>query len=286
MLVKQKESEMTSASKVNLPTLQMVALKNLKPLKDINRAEVRAHTTTMEQAIRDNGFMDVIKVFSMNEDGTYDIAESTHRFRGLKNIHIDNLDVEVPCAILHWKDKDDKDEIQKTIIDLNVNNKDWETFDYVSSHAAAHWRDKEVHKTFVEIRDNMKDFQKLYVSNGVIASIYTKQLRNHDVLKKADLACDFSVESKDREFVNTILNTLRTLRLDFGKKQMSAPFLRKYVTFLWTRAKELQYDYNEWYLFVDKSIECIGMKLTSVKTMPGDDENFDAWWKTIKVRNK
>ena len=66
--------------------------------------------------------MDVIKVFSKNEDGTYDIAESTHRFRGLKNIHIDNLDVEVPCAILHWKDKSDQDEIQRTIIDLNLEN--------------------------------------------------------------------------------------------------------------------------------------------------------------------
>lgn len=275
---------MTTVSKVHLPTLKMVALKNLKPLKDINRAEHKPHTISMEQAIRNNGFMDVIKVFSMNKDGTYDIAESTHRFRGLKNIHIDNLDVEVPCAILDWVDKSDRDEIQRTIIDLNVNNKDWETFDYVSSHASANWRHKEVHKTFVEIRDNMKDFQKLYVSNGVIASVYTKQLRNHDVLKKADLACDFSVESKDREFVNTLLNTLRTLRLEFGKKQMSAPFLRKYVYHLWNKAKELKYDYNEWYLFVDKSIECIEMKLTSVKSMPQDDISFDDWFTTIKVK--
>jgi len=275
---------MATVSKVNLPTLKMVALRKLKPLNDINRAEHKPHTISMEQAIRDNGFMDVIKVFSKNEDGTYDIAESTHRFRGLKNIHIDNLDVEVPCAILDWVDKSDRDEIQKTIIDLNVNNKDWETFDYVSSHAAAHWRDKEVHKTFVEIRDNMKEFAKIKISNGVIASVYTKQLRNHDVLKKADLACDFSVKSKDREFVNTILSTLRTLRLDYSKNQMSAPFLRKYVYHLWNKAKELQYDYNEWYLFVDKSIECIEMKLTSVKAMPQDDVSFDDWFQTIKVK--
>tara|TARA_Y100000310_G_scaffold154659_1_gene154176 strand:- start:197 stop:1033 length:837 start_codon:yes stop_codon:yes gene_type:complete len=271
---------------VHFPELKWVALKNLVPLGEIQRSETKSHTITMEQAIRDSGFMDVIKVFPKNYDGTYDIAESTHRFRALKNIYIDNLDVEVPCAVLHWKNKEDRDEIQKTIIDLNVNNKDWETYDYVQSHAAADWRDKRVHKTFVEIRDNMKEFQKLSVSNGVIASVYTKSLRNHDVLKKHELAKNFYVRTKDREFVNLLLSTLRKLRLDFAKKEMAAPFLRKYVYHLWRKAKELQYDYNEWYLFVDKSVEYIVVKLSDPKinTMPGDDEAFDAWFFTIKIR--
>ena len=276
----------TTNSKVELPELKMVALKNLKPIVDIGRLEYRPHTISMEQAIRDNGFMDVIKVFSVNKDGTHDIAESTHRFRGLKNIHSDNLDVEIPCAVLWWKDKEDRDEIQKTIIDLNVNNKDWETYDYVRSHAAAKWRESRVHKTFVEILKEMKDFQKIYISNGVVASIYTKSLRNHDVLKKHELAKDFYIKDKDREFINLIISTLKQLRLDFGKKEMNAPFFRKYVYNLWIKAKELQYDYNEWYLFVDKSVEYIGIKLSdpNVVVMPGDDEAFDAWFDTIKVK--
>ena len=274
-------------AKIKLPEIKMIALKNLRIINNgIQRSECKGHTMTMEKAIRESGFMDVVKVFPMNEDGTYDIAESTHRFRSIRNIHIDNLDVEIPCAILWWKNKDDRDEIQKTIIDFNVNNKDWETFDYVQSHAAADWRNPRVHKTFVEILKEMKDFQKISVSNGVVASIYTKSLRNHDVLKNHEQAKSFYIKSNDRQYINVIISTLKQLRLDHGKKDMSAPFLRKYVYHLWRKARELQYDYNEWYLFVDKSTECIDMKLSDphITSMPADDDAFDAWFKTIKVK--
>ena len=108
----------------------------IKYEEDLNRVEYEKVTSSFEDAIMENGFMDVVKVFP-ESDGYYKIAESTHRVRALRNIAGDNQSMEVPVAILNWIDGDNSEDVLSTIVNLNNTGKSWELFDYVKANANA-----------------------------------------------------------------------------------------------------------------------------------------------------
>ena len=113
-------------AKVNFPHLTYIKASQLiwndgSDPKSLNRAIKGGLTTTMMGTIREDGFMDVIKVFPSNKkndkgEPMYEIAEAQHRGKSVTDIMRNaGEDGYVAIAILWWKDVDDKDDILSSI---------------------------------------------------------------------------------------------------------------------------------------------------------------------------
>ena len=170
-------------AKVNFPHLTYIKASQLiwndgSDPKSLNRAIKGGLTTTMMGTIREDGFMDVIKVFPSN----------------------------VAIAILWWKDVDDKDDILSSIKTLNTIGKGWEIYDYAVSNAKmTRWPNNKLH---VEIRDNMK---KLYgngtrklMTNACVSQLYTFEIRGQLKIKDGKKARDFNLDTRKTIIKDTI----------------------------------------------------------------------------------
>lgn len=275
--------------KVQIPDQKLVPLSQLIYEEDLNRVEYEKVTSSFEDAIMENGFMDVVKVFPKS-DGYYKIAESTHRVRALRNIAGDNQSMEVPIAILHWLDGDNSEDVLSTIVNLNNTGKSWELFDYVKANANAKHHDQKVRNSFQEILDKMKKLKPL-MTNAVVAGIYTSEIRAHTNLKDKEKAARFYITSERRTYVDTLLVRIENLVSKYGKKRVSSQFLRKLIFRLNKLAnrfikrannkQEQLQNYEEWNKFFTKILGNIDVLLTA-KFLPEGDLEFDDWYQEVE----
>mgnify|MGYP003118100749 CR=1 FL=1 len=280
-------------SNILFPTQKTVPLSQLKYEEDLNRVEYEKVTSSFEDAIMENGFMDVVKVFP-ESDGYYKIAESTHRVRALRNIAGDNQSMEVPVAILNWIDGDNSEDVLSTIVNLNNTGKSWELFDYVKANANAKHHNQKVRNSFQEILDKMKKLKSL-MTNAVVAGIYTSEIRGHMKLRDKDKAARFHITSERRPYVDTLLVRLETLVSKYGKKRVSSQFLRKLIFRMNMLANRFIKEannkqdqiknYEEWNKFFTQIITNIENLLTA-DFLPEGDLDFDTWYQKVEKLNK
>ena len=138
-----------------------------------------------------------------------------------------------------WKDPSDAEQIQSAIIKLNVTDKRWLLYDYISSHSKMNGRSN--HKIMVEIRESMKKYQSLGLTNGVVASAYTKDSRNHTDLRDGI----FIQDPADKPYTDRLLERLKRFMVLNGASAPNAPFMRRLVTSLW-KTTDLWKDYAKW----------------------------------------
>ena len=276
-------------SNILFPIQKKVPLYQLTYEEDYNRSEYEKVTLSFEDAIREDGFMDVVKVFP-ESDGYYKIAEATHRVRALKNIAGDNQSIEVPIAILHWIDGDSSEDVLSTIVSLNNTGKTWELFDYVKANANAKHHDERVRNTFQEILDNMKRLSPR-LTNAIVAGIYTSEVRGHLNLKDKNKAIKFYVTSERRKYVNTLLVRIENLINKHGKKKITTQFLRRLIFILNALAnrfireandkQEQIKNYEEWNKFFTRILDNID-SLVHANYLPEGDSPFEEWYKNIE----
>ena len=277
-----------NSKNIPMPTLTYTRLSSLVEEKRINRDETVRHTKSMEDRIMSNGFMDAIKVFPKS-NGKYKIAEATHRYRGLKNIFLDE-DPMVPIAILDWKNGEDDEELLQTIIDFNNGNKVWELYDYVKCNAQTTTHTKEVSALHKELFANMKRLNPR-LSNAVVAGIYTGELRVHSQLRDVKKAAKFSLyrrfeiggkQMDMRFYVDKMLDRLETLVDNHGKKIVTTAFLRRYVYHLNKKAVELN-NPEDWSRFFQSSLVMVQMYINTEQHLPSEDVPFDKFFYSVEV---
>jgi len=211
----------TNTSGINFPIQGYTTLGNLVLNgNNTNRQIYDKHVDGMTGKIREFGFLDSIKVFPMNSDGKYEVAEAQHRGEALSAILSDKAsETVVPISILHWIDPTDQEEIQNTILALNIGNKNWTIFDFVKSNANI--KSKPNHKDFGIILNSMKD-KKDILSNNLIAQIYSGQLMTHDALRDGTWVMRKEMES----FYDLLIDNLSTFVGSKGKENVPILWLR------------------------------------------------------------
>lgn len=263
---------------IKFPQLTWAKLSQLN-IPDLNRDMIDSHIRTMEATIREHGFADVIKVFPLNQNGLYTIAESSHRVASLRVIFKDK-DPYVPIAILNWVDSDDIEEIQKQIINLNTVGKSWTIYDYVKSHAAVPDKYRKNARLFREIRDTMKTLNPI-LTNGLVAGIYSKQIMKHTPLQDGTL----EITPMDRLYVDKFLDRIPKFKNN-AKGQIPYPFLRRLIFYSWQiKDKFLTLnnlpDFNSWNKFLDYTIDQAETMLSFGGNLPDGDDSFLDWWKKV-----
>jgi hypothetical protein len=241
-----------SKNGIKFPEVKWVPLSNLVEV-EVGRDIKNSHVKTMEDTIRDNGFADVIKVFSCDEDGNYPIAESCHRVRSLK----------------------DQEATQGLIITLNVKGKTWTIYDYVKSHS--HVTSRKNHKLFETIKDDMNRLNGL-LTNGVVAGIYSKMMMSHTPLRDGTLMND----TTDELYVEKLLERLKNLVQMHGKRKVSNQFLRRYVYHLWREQSKLlknkKPDYDKWCNFLEYTLSQVDALCNNNSILSEGDAAFKHWW--------
>jgi len=234
----QVNSEMIN-SKISFPKLSITPISKLK-FSPLNREINYKHVSDMTTKIRDNGFMDVIKVFREDKDGTYLVAESQHRVEALKNIMGDvKLDeINVPIAILDWVDSEDDEEVRKSIIEMNVGNKGWNVYDYVKSLANSN---NPKSKDYFYLLEKLQKYNN-HLTNNQVAQIY-----NSGAVPGPDFKTGlWKLKKEDKEFSDQMLYKISKIVVDLGKTKIKAMFLRALITELWSYRKKLKsFSYDE-----------------------------------------
>ena len=262
-----------SKNGVKFPEVKWVPLSKLVEV-EVGRDIKNSHVKTMEDTIRDNGFADVIKVFPLDDDGNYPIAESCHRVRSLKIIHHDE-DIDVPVAIIDWIDNKDQEAVQSLIITLNVKGKTWTIYDYVKSHSNVTSRKN--HKLFETIKDDMNRLNGL-LTNGVVAGIYSKMMMSHTPLRDGTLIND----TTDELYIEKLLERIKNLVQMHGRKKVSNQFLRRYVYHLWREQSKLlknkKPDYDKWCKFLEYTYSQVDALCNNNTLLSDGDATFNQWW--------
>lgn len=230
--------------------VKMLPLDELN-LFDGNRDVQNAHVQKMVNLIEDNGFADTIKVALIK--GKYYILEGQHRFEALKILNTKKA----PCSIIDWLGED-FEEIQKYIISLNSNNKNWSLYDYVKS-----WSEKKIPE-YVHLRHQMIQFNKT-LSNGVVATAFDGIPRTHQPLIKGKLSFI------NRATSDTIAEEFSELVTKYGKKKIPAQVLRN------AGVKIIKSDtpYDDLRAF-KKAVN--SFLSSSDSPLPDGDESFGYWY--------
>jgi len=265
---------------IHFPKIEWVRFSKLQTT-NLNRDIMDSHVTTMEGSIKNTGFADVIKVFPADKYGMYTIAESAHRYHSLGILFGDN-DPKIPVAIIDWIDVEDQEMVQATIITLNVKGKGWITFDYAKSYSEV--KSKPNATLFKEIYENMKKLQGL-LSNGIVASCYTKQKGVHKDIREGTL----TVSALDRLYVDKLIERLPLLVAGVGESKIKHQFLRRYVWALWLAQDKMldknnKPDFAEWSKFFNFTIEQIELAADNNYTLADGDTSFADWWGKISKR--
>jgi hypothetical protein len=158
--------------------------------------------------------MDALKVIP--GDDCYQIVEGQHRFEAGKRLGMS----EFPCYVIDWLEGCDEDEIQNIIISLNANNKAWTIYDFVKSFADRGDEEYKVLKArMIQYRDTL--------SNGVVASCHTGNVRTHSVVKEGNF------KNMNDEFSEWILHRLHLVVISDGKKNFPSRLLSIFVACVW-----------------------------------------------------
>jgi hypothetical protein len=263
---------------IDFPTIKTVKFSKLQTTT-LNRDILVSHVTTMEGSIREFGFMDVIKVFPVDKNGMYTIAESSHRYYSL-SILFGDTDPELPVAIIDWIDAEEQEQVQAAIIALNVKGKGWITFDYAKSYSEV--KGKPTAPLFKEIYENMKKLQGI-LSNGIIASCYTKQKGVHKAIRDGSL----TVSELDRFYVDKLIDRLPKLVSQKGEDKVKHQFIRRYVWALWLAQDKIldsnnKPDFLRWSKLFEHTIKDILYVTGPLNhSLPDGDTSFAIWWEHI-----
>ena len=261
---------------IETPTLGYVPLKQLYYEEEINRDEYISHTETFEDVIYEDGFMDTIKVFPLDDRG-YKIAEATHRARALNNIFQTKVDKEelMPIAILDWKNGDDEQDVKLTVMRFNTTAKTFNLYDYCKMHAGTKYFSREVSNLWNEILSNVKSLKKL-MSNSAVIGIYTGDMIGQPILKDELLAKEFRLSDYDRRVVDIMLARLEHLIINIGKSYVPILFIRKYINHLREIATRYN-DINEFEKYFEKTLRFIYATKTANGLLPTDEKAFEKW---------
>lgn len=226
------------SQKVNFPIQGYTKSSNLVFNKDgVQRDRVFEHKVGMGRKVRDNGFIDSIKVYPPI-NGKFEVAEAQHRLDVIRDMldeyELNNQDI--PITVLWWVDPSDKEEVQRTIHCFNTGNKPWTIWDYVKSNSNMNGT-KVFYKDFMKILQDMKDHQS-YLTNNIVAAIYSGKLMTHSKLRDGS----YRITSEMKPYYNLMLETISSFVCSEGKKNVSSTFLRLWVQCLHQYIKLLKKD--------------------------------------------
>ena len=267
---------------IQIPQFKMIPLSKLV-WPNLNRGEDIQHVKDLKDSIDEEGFMGAIRVFPKNVDGQYQVVDSNHTTKALKTMFNSNPDMEAPCLVIWWKDESDVEEVQAAIMTLNLGNKEWMLYDFVKSHSSPELKHRKNYRIMCEIRDNMRTLlsqskkNKGGISNGVVASMYTKDSRNHKLLRKGS----FELDARDRPYVDYFLNNYPSFVWRTGGKKFKAPFNRRFIHRMWQSAETMN-DFQEWTLFFDYFCDTLSRDLARQITLPDGDEVFHNYFEEVE----
>ena len=253
--------------KINFPKVITVRLGDLI-WPGLNREDNENHITKMMTTIINEGMMDLVKVFSINLDGKYLVAEGNHRVQALLNLF--GPDLEIQVAVLDWKDETDIESVQNTIIKMNTQNKAWTLYDYVKSHSQM--KGKSNVDLYKNIRTDMIAM-KNQIANGVVATFYDKSERTHKSMKEGS----FQIKQSDQQYIDILKGYCKDLVSMNGKTKLNGPYMRRLVSYLWNQAEE----YNDVMKFHSLLHQCTSVITSTVQsggTLEDGDETFKDWF--------
>jgi hypothetical protein len=216
---------------LNFPKQETAYLSQLS-FTDLNREIDIPHVQSMTHKIKEKGFLDVIKVFPQNNEGTYLVAESQHRVRAIKNIIGNNNDIKVPVAILDWLNPDDVEEVISTITSLNTGTKSWNIYDYVRTNALANRpSSKDYDYILTQLQRN-----KGIVSNNQVCQVYNGGNIPGDKFREGK---EWKLTPINLRYGDIILNEIIDLIKINGKRNFNAMVLRYYIIECFKYQKQL-----------------------------------------------
>ena len=272
-----------SMGTIPIPQFKMIPLSRLI-WPNLNRGEDIQHVKDLRDSIEEEGFMGAIRVFPENPNGDYQVVDSNHTTQALKTMFISKPDTEAPCLVVWHKDESDVEEVQGAIMTLNLGNKEWMLYDFVKSHSSPELKHRKNYKIMCEIRDTMRTLlsqskrNKGALSNGVVASMYTKDSRNHKTLRKGT----FELNPNDRPCVDYFLNNYPAFVWRTGGSKFKAPFNRRFVHRMWQVADTMK-DFKQWTLFFDYFTDSLSRDLARNVTLPDGDEVFQKYFESIEA---
>lgn len=281
---------------VNFPHLTYIKASQLiwndgSDPESLNRKIKGGLTNTMMGTIREDGFMDVVKVFpsvKVNDEGLpmYEIAEAQHRGKSVSDIMKSaGEDGHVAIAILWWKDVDDKDDVLGSIKTLNTIGKGWEIYDYAVSNAKmTNWRN---HKLHVEIKDNMKQLYgngtKKLMTNACVAQLYTFEIRGQSKIKDGKKAKNFELDTRRTIIKDTLLSAIPSLVSKIGFASAGCQFQKRFIhTLQMHKLAESETTLTEWFKLVDHAIKMATMTTSTGHPLPDGDNTYKEWYKRVE----
>ena len=261
--------------KLKFPTMTYTTISQLG-FNSLNRDRKQSHILSMSKKIRENGFMDIIKVFPKNKEGIYEIAESQHRLESIKSIlsNVPNNEINVPIAVLDWVDSADEDSVMRTIVEMNIGAKGWTVFDYTKTNSLSKTNPNA--KDYAYVLEKLKEYDKT-VKNNAVAQIYN----NGEVPGKTYRKGNFSLKSEQKEFCNQILHHVNEIIIDFDKNNISAMFLRCLISVLHKKIEKIKSKYSKsdhlstFMRYLDFSYESIEKRTSSKEPMPESDDGVE-----------
>ncbi len=215
---------------LNFPKQETAYLSQLE-FTGLNRKVDASHVQSMTHRIKENGFLDIIKVFPKNSLGKYLVAESQHRVDAIKNI-IGEQDIKVPVAILDWLNPDEIEEVISTITSLNTGTKSWNIYDFVRTNSLAK-------------RPNSKDYdyilEKLRINKGIISNNQVCQVYNGGNIPddKFREGKEWFLSITNKRYGDIILNEIIDLIKVNGKRSFNAMVLRYFIIECFKYQKQL-----------------------------------------------
>ena len=254
--------------------------------RQTNRDIDDSHVGTMTNKIRLHGFLDSIKVFPKNEYGKYIVAESQHRVEALKALIESNPPGEtlLPISVLQWVDPTDQEEVQQTILALNMGVKNWTIYDFVKSNSNVKSRTN--HKDFIEILESMRRYSSS-MSNNLVAQIYSGQMMTHDKLRDGT----YVISDSMRPYYNLMLESISTWLIGCGKNKVGAYFLRFLVNEMHRTIKSLNTidddnnlpKFSTFNKILQRSLNDAAIILNAPNSfLPTSAEHFNEWFRNIR----
>ena len=209
-------------------------------VNELNRDKDHKHLLLMKDKIMEKDFIDTIKLFPQNSDGTYDTAEGNHRVYALREIFLEKdwSSIEVPIILLPNPEYDShqKENVIETIISYNKDNKPWTMYDYVSR-----WAKIPSKKGYQSMMKDMGQYQKNSTFAGIshvqICSIYTGEKSSYKSIK------DGSYTLKHEVYKDIILENVIDWVTRYGISKRAGIFpaySQNCVVWLWAKYRDMK----------------------------------------------
>ena len=129
----------------------------------LNRDKLKKHIQTLGQSITDNGLLKSIPVLPVNNDGKRNPIDVNHGFTSMIEYIGLPMDTVVPASEVWWVDPNKNKEVQRCIMTLNNDVKNWKLDQVVVSYS------KTVAGIYEIIRQRLRRYKNLSTSTIVNA---------------------------------------------------------------------------------------------------------------------